>query len=425
MAKWLTVFERIVKGEAVRAICTLPIRHYKTESTLHAVLWLLEHDPTLEIVLMTFSHERAMWLGKRLRVLAKRTKVGPSRGDDTITSWHNDKGGGVVTMSADMSREGYNCHVLLVDDPIDEHGILSKEKRDMVDMQITNYTSRCMRRGKPGPVIIVASRFDRNDPVGRRLERHAVEWEIFHEPAIKPDGTAFAPEVWDVPELLQIRAEMRESDPYERRWFSRFMGDPRPVGGDVEMGQRYENLPSGAGGSRTGIGFDLSFTKNKRSDWSAICVGTVMHDKNFEPRLYVREFRRFRAELPDAIDAIRKAHLAYGLCPIFSFMSGPERSVAKLMAGERLPIHVMQASAPKFVRSRHTIDAHNAGRILYPDNIPSIVDTLDRLQNFKGVEDDDDDEMDALTSLFEGMMRVSLGKAISHRFGKAYAGLFG
>lgn len=400
MAKWLAVFERIARGEPVRALCTLPIRHYKTESTLHAVLWLLEHDPTLEIVLMTFSHERAMWLGKRLRVLAKRTKVGPTRGDDTITSWHNERGGGVVVMSADMSREGYNCHVLLVDDPIDEHGILAKEKRDAVDQSITHYTARCMRGGKPGPVLIVASRFDRDDPVGRRLARLGGTWEIIHEPAIYdldlPTVRAFAPNVWDVPELLSIRAELKETDPYERTWWSRFMGDPRPVGGDVGPGQRYTALPAFPG-FRDAIGFDLSFTKNRRSDWSAIVVGRVMYDI-----LYVREIHRFRAELPEAIASIKNAWDLYGRCPVYSFMSGPEVSVAKMMAQAQMPIQYMKASAPKFVRARRTIDAHNAGRVLYPEHNPTIAGTLARLQNFKGVEDDEDDEMDALVSLWEG-----------------------
>ena len=210
-----------------------------------------------------------------------------------------------------------------------------------------------------------------------------------------PTVRAFAPNVWDVPELLSIRAELKETDPYERTWWSRFMGDPRPVGGDVGPGRRYPALPAFPG-FRDAIGFDLSFTKNRRSDWSAIVVGRVMYGI-----LYVREIHRFRAELPEAIASIRNAWDLYGRCPVYSYMSGPEVSVAKMMAQAQMPINYMKASAPKFVRARRTIDAHNAGRVLYPEHNPTIAGTLARLQNFKGVEDDEDDEVDAT--------RVALG----------------
>ncbi len=432
MWRWAKLFDRIVAGEAVRALCTLPIRHFKTETTLHGVLWLLEHDPSLRIVVLTFSHKRAMWLGKRLRVLAKsrdtqfkdeigkgtKNKIGPRRGDDTIELWTNESEGGVNVMSADMSSEGFDCHILLVDDPIDEHGIKAKDKRDAVDEAINHYIPRCMRNGKPGPVLIVASRFDQDDPIGRRLERYEVEWELVHEPAIRPDGSAFAPDVWDVPALLKIRAEMKEWDPYERTWWSRYQGDPRPLGGDIEDGQRYETLPMFAG-FRDAIGFDLSFTKDKRSDWSAVVVGRV-----YNGALYIREFQRFRAELPEAMIAIRAAWNKYGRCPVYSFMSGPEVSVAHLFAREGVPINVMRASAPKFVRNRRTADAHNAGRILYPACNPQISATIERLKKFKGNEKDEDDEFDALASLWEGAAGRS-GGVIFKTFGRAYQAFFG
>lgn len=408
MKRWIDVFERAARGEPVRAICTLPIRHFKTETTLHAVLWLLEHDPTLEIVLMTFSHERAMWLGKRLRLLAKRTDVGPRRGDDTITAWHNEQGGGCVVMSADMSREGFNCHALLVDDPIDEHGVKSKEQRDTVDQQITHYTSRCMRGGKPGPVLIVASRFDRDDPVGRRLARSAVKWEIIHEPAIYdlglPTQRAFAPEVWDVPALMDIRNELRETDPYERVWWSRFMGDPQVNDGSFGEPSRYVTMPAWAG-FKDGAGFDLSYTRNKRSDFSSICIGRLERGT-----LYITAWWRFRAELHEALDALRGVRSAYGNMPFFSFMSGPEVAVARYMAFGNVPINYMKTSEPKFTRARRTIDAWNAGRIVLPKmtvaegRATDIEKTIDRIRNWHGVEDDPDDEADALVSLWEGLV---------------------
>ena len=396
------VFERILKGEPVRACISYPIRHFKTETMLHGLLWLLEHDPTLRIVLMTHSHERAQWLGKRLRKLARRTDVGPARGTDTIAEWENAQGGGVLIMSADMSREGYDCHVLLCDDPIDEKGVVSKEKRDEVDDGIAYYSLRCMRRGVRGPVLICASRFDRDDPVGRRLARARENWENYHSPAIVdlglPTERAFAPEVWPLDALKHEREVYKEKDPYERVFWARLQGDPKPEGGAFGQPSWYITLPAWHG-FRDGAGFDLSYTRNKRSDWSSICVGRLERGT-----LYIVQFWRFKAELNEALDTLRGVRASHGQLPVYSFMSGPEIAVARYMAFGGMPIQYMKTSEPKFTRARRTIDAYNAGRIVFPKMQPGISATLDRIQNWKGVEDDPDDEADALVSLWEGMV---------------------
>ena len=414
MKDLVQLFERMRRGEPVRALISYPIRHYKTESMLHGLLWLLEHDPTLRIVLMTHSNDRAMWLGKRLRNLARRTKVGPASardakekgfGADTIAQWENIHGGGVLIMSADMSREGFDCHCLLVDDPIDEKSVRTKEKRDEVDAGILYYQARCMRRGKPGPVIVCASRFDRDDPVGRRIPRSKEKWENYHQPAIVDLGMeterAFAPNVWPLEELHKLRETLKESDPYERVFWSRLQGDPKPMAGSFGPPSWYVSLPAWQG-FRDGIGFDLSFTRNKRSDWSSICIGRLERGT-----LYIMKFWRFRAELDEALKALQAVRSEFGGAPVFSFMSGPEIAVARYLASNGMPISYMRTSEPKFTRARKTIDAHNAGRIVYPKMAHGMAATLDRIQNWHGEEDAEDDEADALVSLWEGLVGSS------------------
>jgi hypothetical protein len=413
MAEWLAIFDRIAKGEPVRALLTYPIRHYKTETTLHGVLWLLEHDPTLRMVIMTFSHERAMWLGKRLRVLAKRTKVGPTRGDDTITSWHNARGGGVVVMSADMSREGFDCHVLLVDDPLDEHGARQRDQRDMVDMQISNYTSRCMRAGKPGPVIIAASRFSRDDPTGRRLARQTVGWEHLSRPAIIDLGLeterAFAPDVWSLDQLKKMRAEQLEVDPYERIFWARFQGDPRVARADnFNEPVRYDYLPI-MGGYRDGIGIDMSYSTGARSDWYAIVRIRIVAGT-----IHIKSCRRFKADPRDAEAELRTARDIDGAAtPIYTYVSGPERIAIAHLAERGIAVNAMQAGQNKLWRAQKTIKIWRDGRIQWP---PGNEAAIDRFKQFTGQEGGDDDEVDALVSVVDGM--YFMGGATPHMVGE-------
>ena len=231
LEKWCALIERSLT-EPIRALCSIPVRHYKTETTVHGIAWLLMRDPTLRIVFLTHSFEAAAKWSKRIRQLCEATDkragvpkgtYGPTRGWDTIAEWRNESGGGVVVMSADQSKIGYDCHLLIVDDAIDEHGAEDPEVREAVDAAIVFYSARCMRRGKAGAVFIVASRFHPDDPTGRRLARTAIRWIYVHHAAIEywcrgcetkqstekalcevcgsyTEERAFAPNVWGLDE---------------------------------------------------------------------------------------------------------------------------------------------------------------------------------------------------------------------------------
>lgn len=410
LTKWCSLIERVAialrdpNSAPIRAVCTLPIRHAKTETTLHGVVWLLEQFPDLAIVVLCYSHERAEWMGKRLRELASRTKVGPARGWNTIAHWRNDHGGQVTVMSADQSREGYDCHVLLCDDPIDEHGAENEQKRSEVDRSINHYTARCLRRAadgtfRAGHVLIVASRFDLDDPIGRRIERGG--WEVIHEPAILDlglDTERALCEAWmPLAELKRWRAEQAISDPHERQFWARMQGKPPPRGTSSFKDPTYYDWLPDYPGYRDAMGIDMSFSKAKRADWSAIVITRWWGQK-----CYVRAVIRLRADLGDLANAIRQAQKDWGKMPIFTYTSGPERAAIIHLQMIGLAVNALHASAPKFVRAQRTIDAHNAGNIIWPRG-PMTDAVMGRLKSWRGNESDPDDEADALVSVFDAL----------------------
>ena len=177
----------------------MPIRHFKTQTALHGIVWLLCKDPSARWLLLTHSHDRAVWLGKRARKLAEVAQVGPVTGQNTIEDWSNRHGGGIVVMSAEQSKLGYDVHGVFFDDPMDEHASMDFERREAVDETINHYTARCMRRGQPGPVLGAMSRWHPDDPIGQRLLRTAAHWNHIHYPAVIDEGLpnerAFAPDV--------------------------------------------------------------------------------------------------------------------------------------------------------------------------------------------------------------------------------------
>ena len=427
LAKWCGLIEEVAvalrdpKSEPIRAACTEPIRHAKTETTLHGVVWLLEQFPDLAIVVLCYSHERAEWMGKRLRELAGRTSapgyrgvnVGPSRGWNTIGHWRNDRGGQVTVMSADQSKEGHDCHVLLCDDPIDEHGAELAQKRDEVDRSIEHYTARCLRHSpdgsmRSGHVLLVASRFDLEDPTGRRILRG---WRVVHDPAIvnlggildgsnppEPAEERALNESWmSLAELKRWRAEQAQTDPHERQFWSRMQGRPPPRGTSSFKDPALYNWLPDHPGFRDAMGIDMSFSKAKRADWSAIVITRWWGQK-----CYVRAVIRLRADLGDLVAAVKQAQKDFGKMPIFTYTSGPERAAVIHMQMVGLAVNALHAAAPKFVRAQRTIDAHNAGNILWPAG-PMTDAVMGRLKSWRGNEADPDDEADALVSVYDAM----------------------
>jgi len=423
LADWCALIER-ADTEPVRGLCDIPIRHYKTETTLHGIVWLLLRDPTRRIIFMTHSLEAAQARGKRLRKLATEAGVGPARGFDTITNWQNDRGGGVVVMSADQSKLGYDCHALVCDDPIDEHGSDDARVREAVDQAIAHYTARCFRRGKPGPVLLLMSRWHPDDPIGRRLLRTAREWIHIHHPAIIDEGLpsekAFAPNVWDLPELRAMRAELKEADPSERKWWAQLMGEPTPMGSDLFGPATYYRTFPDWGGYRRARGIDMAYAVGDGNDWFARVEGRI-----YGRKLYLVDVVRHKLDAYQIESTLRQDDETYGRAPAYSYMSGPEIGTARLLRSRGLQIVPMHARYNKLVRAQRTIRRWNDHDILVPEETmaPWVKPFLHRLGMFRGHEKDPDDEGDALVSLADGSMGGTAAGSAPSSKGRAYPGM--
>jgi len=419
MRDWTDLVERSL-NEPIRGLCALPIRHYKTETTMHGIVWLLIQDPSLRIVFLSHNFEAAQNRGKRIRQLAKAAGVGATeRGWDTIAEWRNSEGGGVVVMSAEQSKLGYDCHVLIADDPIDEFGAEDPKVREAVDATIAHYTARCMRKGKPGPVLLVMSRWHPDDPIGRRLQRSAVQWVYVHHEAIKDEGTdaerAFAPDVWGLEALRHMRKELAEKDPTERLWHAQLQNNPRPMGSDLFGAPTYyKALPDY--GYRKAFGIDMAFTSGEGSDYFARVAARV-----YGTKCYILDVVRTKLDAHMIESTCRADMGRFGRAPFYSYMSGPEVGMAKMLQERGVPIARMHARYNKLVRAQRTIKRWNNGEILIPEGALWVPGFLARVSAFRGHETGtDDDEIDALVSMSDaamGGMAAGAPKSFGHAFG--------
>ena len=417
LSELVEVLECAPRG-GLRIMVGCPIRHYKTCTVLSGVAWWIRRDPTLRVIYMTYSIGRAVEIGKELRDLCKRMGVVVDRGYDTIASWRTETGGGVDVMSAQQSRLGADVDILIVDDPFESDVECDRpEVREAVDRTIEHYT---MRLSRGGSCVLVMSRFHVDDAIGRRLNRTAERWTYVHKRAVEEDEHgvehALAPSVRTVEEMRAIRAALQETDPTERLWWAQWQNEPKPIGSDLfRDATYYDHMPDWT--FRIGYGADLAFTSGASSDWAAFVAGKVCGTK-----AYILEVQRHKLDA-HLIESTAKAMLdRYGHGPIYSYMSGPEVGMARLMRERGLPFVVMPARYNKLVRAQRTITRWNDGQVAVPSSAPWLHGFLHRVSCFRGNDHDEgDDEVDALVSFCDGALGGAAMGGVK-TLGKSYPG---
>lgn len=415
---------------------------HNSETSFHGMAWLLARDPTIRILVMLRDHDLATERAKRIKEICEAVGIETAKNHGVTASWKTPQGGGVTCMSAQQTRLGLDVDVLVFDDPLSEHDAADPKVREQVDRAIRHYTMRAGRPGRRGSVLGIMSPWHPDDPMGRRIARQTVEWNVIRSPAIRyfsAEGIevaedkgyarreAFAPSVMDLAELDTRRAEEREADPTERLWYAQFQCDPKP---DVlglfrpKEFRRYLALPT-APGFRTVFGVDLEYSSSLSADYFALVVLRIWPETQIESggRYVTREVAYVVAVWRERWDPARAAEIikmAKGMYPggvAYSYMSGPEIGTLHYMTNVGVHINYMPARYNKRVRAQRTIDLCNApdlrnpggGRVLFPDAAPWLNGLLARMGLFSGdPKAGDDDEVDALVSAIDGGMAASV-----------------
>ena len=415
LREWCAEIEGALKGGA-RSMCSVPFQHYKSSTTLVGVLWLLLRRPTLSIIVMTHSHEKAIAMGKDLRELFDLAGIAMKKGFNTIHDYQTEQGGRVVVMSVEQSKLGYAHDVLLVDDPLDEKEYMLRDTRDRADSTIGLYTARGATH--LDSVLIVASRWDLDDPIGRRLKRSG--WRYFCHPGIiglgTPDEQAFAPEVLDLRGHRKMRAEWAEIDPSERKWHAQVQNDPLPA----ELGFFAGDPPDFTGivapDAHVIFGVDAAFTSSNKSDFFAIVGGIPWGDG-----VGVFGAVRHQRGLVAGLRSLGEAKASFPKARFVSYVSGAEKGIYDAIYQEGgFEVEQMPARWSKGYRAQKTAKAWRDQRLWIRRGQPWTGPLIAECHAFDGRDDDIDDQVDALVAMHDAAAahRPAAGFGTQFTFGR-------
>jgi len=207
------VAHAIAKGGG-RIIISLPPRHGKSELiTKNVPIWTLENYGRKNVILCSYGGDLSSDFGRQVRDLIKineqHLNLRIRQDAERVNNWLTNQGGAMYSVGLGGPITGRGADVLIIDDYIKEiKESLSQLHRDYIwDWFVTTAYTRL----EPGAtVIIVATRWNHDDLIGRILKHEPEKWTNIVIPAIaeegdilgRPIGTPLFEERYPLEELL-------------------------------------------------------------------------------------------------------------------------------------------------------------------------------------------------------------------------------
>lgn len=272
----------VARGDVERQQISMPPQEGKSQRTsIWFPLWLLHRNPNLRIAIVSNGFDLAQTFGEAIRdKLANHPELGLTLSRSTAKK-HEFKllgyDGGVVCVGIEGSLTGKPVDVLIIDDPYkDEKQADSKAWRQTVR---NFWQAVALTRLAPGaPVVIVQTRWRRDDLSGWLQAEYCDEWEVLNISAQaidtsklpeddpdhgKPDPLGREPgEFMESARGRTVRDWLKKiREVGSRVWTAMYQGKPSPVEGGILKRDWWQQYDAPVwlerdDGSRVVTGFD-------------------------------------------------------------------------------------------------------------------------------------------------------------------------
>lgn len=428
LAPLADVFERISRGEVVRALVDVPAQHGKSTLCTHAIPWLIQRHPTWPIIYSTYSQAQSYKKSNESRHAAIASGAMSEATDRlTMEDWRNAVGGGCLWTSVGGGTGGNPARVFIFDDFFEgRDDAESKHCRDGVVDWIESVA--IPRIPADGSMVIPSTRWHEDDPSGR-IQRgelcKGMGFEHISLPFLSRGGVADD----DGDTVCWPRAQLSSGDwvgwtpelakarlvavgPYAAA--SIYQGQPRPRGGIV-YAQPVRCTAPIIDGARFVLGCDPAGTDGPNSNHTvivALAVRTIVEPPadGLPARLRtvadVAGVLRLKLRPEHAAPQVLAFQRQFGGTPlnIEATRDGRElgRELQKIEGA--LQIEYVAASGDKYLRAQAPSTAWNQGFIRVPADARTMRHTTDAdladfvrvTTAFAGMGDREDDDPDAL-----------------------------
>jgi hypothetical protein len=419
--------ERMV-DERIELCFSVPPRYGKSTLVCHLIAWLLVRNPALKILYVTYAStfaEEQIALAKSISIAAGVT-MGAKQ---TEAKWTTRAGGSVTAAGMDGQLAGRGFHVVLCDDP--HKNIAEAHSRRIREAVIRGFRAdvwtRKIPRTKAWPgtsFVVLHTRWVIEDLIGTLTDpkKSSAPWQWINLPAILPDGSPLAPELWSLEDVE------RERQIGEYEFSALHMGEPRPIGGTIFGDVATIDELATTGSYRYAIGIDIARSARTRSDWN---VAVVMRREVSTGMIDVVDVRREQGSISDRVTGrgdepivhdgfLKTLHAltkAYPSAPVVMYGAKDETLLVSLMGSHaRYPVKIRHtlAISKKWLRAQPWAQAWGdpRGIVRLPRRAPWFNEFVREHLNFTGQETDGerDDQIDASAAAYDALQVASGGR---------------
>jgi hypothetical protein len=431
LAPLCDLFDRIARGERVRALVDVPAQHGKTTTSLHGLSYLITEHPRWPLGYVTFSQRQASRKSFEAlpAALASGALVG-GRDRITLDEWRRPEGGGVIFTGIGGGFSGNPMRAVVFDDFFKNRIEAESEvRRDVVADWITSVA--IPRLPADGSIIIPSTRWHEDDPPGRILAGKLAPGMGFVHVSLpflgrrREDGTVEADNDGDVvlwprqqlPDSTWVgwtvedaRARLIAVGEYDAA--SIYQGRPRPRGGKVFHEPHRVEAPE-LRGARISIGCDPAGTDGPNSNHTVLVAlahrDVVLTSASGEKRTArvsdVAGVLRLKLRPEHAAPRVLAFQRAFGVpLDIEGTRDGKDLGRALQKIEPALTIRYVQAIGDKFIRAQPPAADWNQGLIRVPLDTRGMRCTTEQdlldftrvVTGFTGVGGGEDDDVDAL-----------------------------
>ena len=179
---------RVQSGDTTRLLINMPPRSLKSICvSVGYVAWLLGHDPTRRVIVVSYSNEFAAELHRQFRMIidapwyrALFPTMRPAK--DSGTELVTTAGGSRYATSVCGTLTGRGADLIIVDDPLKAEEAMSETaRRRVIDWYAGTLVSR-LNDKENGPIVVVMQRLHEDDLAGHLLAQGG--WQHMDLPAI-------------------------------------------------------------------------------------------------------------------------------------------------------------------------------------------------------------------------------------------------
>jgi hypothetical protein len=307
-------------GRKRRLVITVPPRHLKSiTASVAFVAWLLGHDPSLKIMVASYSHDLARLHSNLTRIVMEtswyksdfpRTRIS-DRGNRAL-ELETSAGGVRKAVSVGGSITGFGADIIIVDDCMKADEARSQAVRDEVRGWFDNTLSTRLNDKANGIIVSIQQRLHEDDLPAYMLEKG---YEHLNLPAIaeKQERVPVGPDRWHerhVGDLLNPERENREVLDQLRRdlgpavFAAQYQQDPVAPEGNLlrwEWFGTYDELPERHEFLKVVQSWDTGMSAAPTSDFS-VCTTWGFHREEY--KWYLIDVYRQRLDFPDLKRAV-------------------------------------------------------------------------------------------------------------------------